>query len=181
MPLNAGSSGERSIRCWRIAFHGYCSSCDLAALYTTPTSSTVSRCRDLCLKYSDVGCSQRPNVKPTRLEAWTTALRADIFKDGLIDSKRLDIIIGPDARNGKGAATGIMQHRSESLGVLSEILPAGSFIWVCMVTVSSAAFKYNQSVPFVSISACKADLGYPECCTALFIQQHGFFSHAWFA
>ncbi|EIE22084.1 hypothetical protein COCSUDRAFT_43058 [Coccomyxa subellipsoidea C-169] len=46
--------------------------------------------------------NQRPNVKPTRLEAWTTALRADIFKDGLIDSKRLDIIIGPDARNGKG-------------------------------------------------------------------------------
>ncbi|CAL8461617.1 g1148 [Coccomyxa elongata] len=46
--------------------------------------------------------NQRPNVKPTRLEAWTTALRADIYKDGVVDSKRLDIIIGPDARNGKG-------------------------------------------------------------------------------
>lgn len=49
--------------------------------------------------------SQRPNVKPTRLEAWTTALRADIYKDGVVDSKRLDIIIGPEARNGKGART----------------------------------------------------------------------------
>lgn len=43
-------------------------------------------------------------MKPTRLEAWTTALQADIYKDGLVDSKRLDIIIGPDARNGKGVS-----------------------------------------------------------------------------
>lgn len=55
-------------------------------------------------------CSQRPNVKPTRLEAWTTALRADIAKDGAIESKRLDIIIGPDAQNGKGASAWLVMH-----------------------------------------------------------------------
>ncbi len=41
-------------------------------------------------------------MKPTRLEAWTTALAADIAKTGAIDSKRLDIIMGTDAKNGKG-------------------------------------------------------------------------------
>lgn len=42
-------------------------------------------------------------MKPTRLEAWTTALQADIAKTGSIESKRLDLIMGTDAQNGKGA------------------------------------------------------------------------------
>jgi hypothetical protein len=49
-------------------------------------------------------------VKPTRLEAWTTALEAEISKSGAIESKRLDIIMGPDAQKGKGAHQNIVHH-----------------------------------------------------------------------
>ena len=47
-------------------------------------------------------CSKGSGPKAARLEAWTSALEADIYKDGLVVSKRLDLIVGTDARNGQG-------------------------------------------------------------------------------
>ena len=49
-------------------------------------------------------CSKGANLGGARLEAWTSALEAELYKDGRVLSRRLDLIIGPDARAGKGAS-----------------------------------------------------------------------------
>ena len=49
-------------------------------------------------------CSKGANPSGARLEAWTSALEAELYKDGRVLSRRLDLIVGPDARAGKGAS-----------------------------------------------------------------------------
>jgi hypothetical protein len=74
-------------------------------------------------------CSKGSGPKAARLEAWTSALEADIYKDGLIVSKRLDLIVGPDARNGQGihlAAWGRVDTARGSAMDMTLGLPADS-------------------------------------------------------
>jgi len=40
--------------------------------------------------------------EPSTLEAWTSGIEADVFRSGLILSKRMDVLLGHDPGNGKG-------------------------------------------------------------------------------
>jgi hypothetical protein len=50
-----------------------------------------------------IGCRSGGGLKqPQRLEAWASQLEADLYKNGLIVSKRLDVLIGSNVDSGKG-------------------------------------------------------------------------------
>ena len=40
--------------------------------------------------------------EPQTLQAWTSAVAADIYRSGIIESKRMDILLGPNVQAGKG-------------------------------------------------------------------------------
>ena len=50
-------------------------------------------------------CSGRRDWdEPHTLEAWTSAIAADVYRSGIIVSKRMDIIFGHNVKDGKGAS-----------------------------------------------------------------------------
>jgi len=50
------------------------------------------------LKLGDKGVAEAP-----RLEAWTSAIRADAHRSGALVTHRWDLLLGPSARAGHGA------------------------------------------------------------------------------
>ena len=48
--------------------------------------------------------SDGASARERQLSAWSSAAEADLYRDGLIVTRRLDLLIGLDPRSGRGAA-----------------------------------------------------------------------------
>lgn len=70
-------------------------------------------------------CSKKKEWEEAHtLEAWTSAISANVYRSGLIESKRMDILLGHDVKHGDGKAMHINLCLSKNLLIRSSLMSA---------------------------------------------------------